>query len=131
MTHKKELRIWQNNIHKNRERNYGILSDLNMTKYTILMIQEQYWTEYTGSAPTHHAWTLHEPNATEEQAPRVAIYTNNKHLSPARVAKIPLHTLDATAIEIQPSDQDEEPTLIVNIYNPSDYNGTVAEVHEQ
>ena len=65
-THRKELRIWQNNIHKNRERNHGILSDPNMTKYTILMIQEHYWSEYTKSAPIHHAWTLHEPNASDE-----------------------------------------------------------------
>jgi hypothetical protein len=101
-----------------------------MTKYTILMIQEQYWSKYTKSAPTHHAWTLHEPNATEEQALRVAIYTNNKHLSPARVARIPLYTLDTTAIEIQSSNQNEEPTLIVNVYNPSDNNGTVS-IHEQ
>ena len=69
MTLRKELRIWQNNIHKNRERNHGILNDSSMTEYTILMIQEQYWSEYTESAPTYHAWTLHEPNATDERAP--------------------------------------------------------------
>jgi hypothetical protein len=50
-----ELRILQYNLHKNRERNHGILNDPDMKEYTILMIQEQFWSYITKSSPLHHS----------------------------------------------------------------------------
>jgi len=128
MIHGNELRIWQNNIHKNRERNHGVLNDLDMANYTLLMIQEQYWSDFTRSAPLHHGWTLYEPNATDDYKPRTAIYTNNKYLSPAKIAQIPMNTPDAMTIEIQT--RGGKTTLIINIYN-SNNESTVASIKEQ
>src|SRR6266480_1124812 len=68
-----QLRILQNNLHKSRERTHGILNDPDTKQYTILLLQEQYWSAYTKSSPMHHAWTLYEPTIHNEQ-PRTAIY---------------------------------------------------------
>jgi hypothetical protein len=75
-----ELRILQYNLHKNRERTHGILNDPDMKEYTILMIQEQFWSYITKSSPPYHSWSLIEPQATKDKNPRVAIYVNNKYL---------------------------------------------------
>src|SRR5277367_569264 len=75
MTIIQQLGILQNNLHKSRERTYGILNDPDMKQYGILMLQEQYWSSYTQSSPIHHAWTLIEPTIlNDDTQPRSAIY---------------------------------------------------------
>ena len=71
-----ELKILQNNLHKSRERTYGILNDPDMKQYAVLLLQEQYWSACTKSSLTHHIWTLFEPMIKNGQ-PRTAIYVNN------------------------------------------------------
>jgi ribonuclease HI len=119
-----ELRIFQNNLHKHKERTHGILSDSDMKDYAILLLQEPYWDTYkTSSSPLHRSWTLFQPPPPTDQPnaqPRVAIYTNNNLLSPAQISEVHLPFSDAIAIQITSPSQ-PLPTLIINIYNPSDH----------
>jgi len=39
-----------------------------MKQYAILMLQEQYWSTYTKSAPIHHTWTLIKPIVNDTQS---------------------------------------------------------------
>ena len=60
-----QLGIFQNNLHKSKERTYGILNDPDMKQYGILMLQEQHWTPHVKS-PVHHGWTTIELTATND-----------------------------------------------------------------
>lgn len=42
-----QLRILQNNLHKNKERTYAVLNDPSIKDYAVLMLQEQYWSTYS------------------------------------------------------------------------------------
>ena len=127
MSSKQELRILQNNLHKNRERTHGILNDPDIARYTTLMLQEQYWSPYTKCSPLHQSWTLFEPTLTSDRPPRAATYTNNKQLSASRISQVPVPSSDVVAIEITPPDS-QKPTLLINIYNPCD-ESVLATVH--
>src|SRR5205809_3763030 len=86
-----------------------------MKDYTILMLQEQYWSPYTKSSPIHHSWTLFEPSIQNtERAPRAAIYTNNNQLPAARISQLPMPSFDVVVIQISAS---QKSTLLINIYN--------------
>jgi len=76
------IRILQNNLHKNRERTNGILKDPNTEKFTMLLLQEQFWSRFTKSSPIHHAWNLYEPTLIKaDKQPQSAIYVNKKQLA--------------------------------------------------
>ena len=62
-----QLGILQNNLHKSKARIHSILNNPNMKQYAILMLQEQYWSTFTKSAPIHHTWTLIEPTVNDTQ----------------------------------------------------------------
>jgi hypothetical protein len=104
---KNELRIWQNNLHKSRERTHGILNDPDMKQYAVLLLQEQYWSAYTNTSPRHHAWTLFEP-MTKKGQPRSAVYVNN--LIAAAQIMLPFDDITAVRLEITNS----KPMLIIN-----------------
>ena len=112
------LKILQNNLHKNKERTHGILNDPDIKQYSILMVQEQYWSPYTKSAPLHNAWTLTEPGALDGQQPRAAIYTNNKLIPPSQVTPVALPFRDVAAVSL--CTKHAKPSLFVNVYNPCD-----------
>jgi len=71
------IAILQYNLCKNSSRTHSVLNDPNSSKYAILILQEQYWSEYTEPAPTHGSWTLFESGAHPNRNPRSAIYVNN------------------------------------------------------
>ena len=84
------------------------------------MIQEQYWSHYTKSSPTHHAWTLFEPTGTTpEKHPRSAIYVNRKAFTAAQITQIPIPSAEVTVIQID-GQEGAKPSLFINIYNPYD-----------
>ena len=115
------LRILQNNLHKQKERTYGILNDPDIKDFTMLMIQEQYWSNYTKSSPTHHAWILYEPmgTASDEQQPRSVIYVNKKSFTAAQITQLLIPSADITAIQAKLQGASKS-SLFINIYNPSD-----------
>ena len=118
------ITILQCNLNRNRARTHGILNHPDTQQYTILLLQEQYWSPYITSSPMHHSWTLIEPaKATDREGkprrPRSAIYINNTRLPMTAFAPVPTPLHDITAITINTNNNDK-PTLIVNIYNPQD-----------
>src|SRR5579871_1630452 len=120
------IRILQNNLHKSKERTYGILNHPDMKDFTMLMIQEQYWSDYTKSSPIHHAWTLYEPiGTTLDKQPRSAIYVNKRNLTAAQITQLSVPSPDITAIEIK-LQRASSPSLFINIYNPCDYSALPA-----
>jgi len=117
-----ELRILQNNLHKSKARTHSILNDPDTAQhYNILMLQEQHWSEYTNSSPIHHAWTMFEPT-TADKPPRSAIYIRKT----ITAFQIETSVKDVTAIQIP---TEPKPTLIVNIYKPSDET-TISAIHQ-
>ena len=110
------LAILQNNLHKNKTRNQGILSDASSEKFDIILLQEQYWSEYNNSSLTHESWTLIQPATVSDIPPRSAIYINNTKLSSQAFVEKPTTIPDTTAIEIM--NPHNKPTFIMNIYNP-------------
>ena len=121
-----ELRILQNNLHKSQTQTHSILSHPDTKPYAIVLLQEQYWSSYMKTSPTHHSWTLYEPTTNKEK-PRSSIYINNNLISVAQTTQIQLLLDDVTAIEI--ATKDPQPTLIVNVYKPCDKN-TIPELYE-
>ena len=119
MNNTDQLRILQYNLHKNRERTHGILNDPDMKEFTILMIQEQFWSPFTKSSPLHHSWSLIEPHTKTDRNPRAAIYVNNKHLPAACLTQLPVPSTDVAAVEISLPGA-SKPSLFINVYNPCD-----------
>ena len=116
-----ELRVLQNNLYKSKARTHSILNDPDTAQhYDILMLQEQYWSEYTNSSPIHHAWTMFEPT-TADKPPRSAIYI----WKAITAFQIEIPVKDVTAIQIP---TEPKPTLIVNIYKPSEET-TISAIH--
>jgi hypothetical protein len=114
-----QLRVLQNNLHKNKERTYAVLNDPSIKDYAVLMLQEQYWSTYTKSSLHHHAWTLIEPSTYDTQ-PRSAIYVNTQIISPSYLTPLPIPIDDITAVEISyPERPNSLPSLFINIYNAS------------
>ena len=112
------LKIMQNNLHKSMERTHGILNDLDMKQYSILMLQEQYWSTYTKSSPIHNSWTLIEPAAPDNSQPRSVIYINNELIPRPHITPMALPFKDVSAVSL---DMDNaKPSLLINVYNPCD-----------
>jgi hypothetical protein len=115
------IAILQYNLHKSQSRTHSILNDPSSSKYTMLIIQEQYWSKYTESAPIHGSWTLIESKSYPNRNPRSAIYINNRILdtSAFHIVTIPLPDITAVAII---TTNNLKPTLVINVYNPGDEN---------
>src|SRR5271170_2064621 len=113
------IAILQYNLRKNSSRTHSILSDPSSKKFTILMIQEQYWSDITESTPVHRRVMdphrinlLPKPQSTKRnihQQPHLRSDTSS-----FRIITFPFP--DITAVAINTKDN-SEPTLIINIYN--------------
>ena len=115
------IAILQNNLRKNQSRTHSILSDPSSSNYTMLIIQEQYWSEYTESAPINGSWTLIESGSYPNRQPRSAIYINNRILDTSAYSIIAFPLPDVTAVAINTTNN-PKPTMIINVYNPGDEN---------
>ena len=116
------LAILQNNLHKSKTRTQGILNNASSEKFDILLLQEQYWSEYNNSSLSHQSWTLIQPAIIGDIPPRSVIYINNKRLSTQAFTEKLTTIPDTTAIEIM--NPHNKPTFIMNIYNPHQSNLT-------
>ena len=97
-----------------------------MKDFTMLMIQEQYWSDYMKSSPIHHAWTLYEPTGIAlDKRPRSAIYINKKSLTAAQITQLSVPSPDITAIEVK-LQRASKPSPFINVYNPYDYSALPA-----
>ena len=113
--HSKHLRILQYNVSRSREIIDSILNDREVENYTILLLQEPYWSPHQSSSPLHQSWTLIEPPITD-RTPRTAIYINNAALPSSTFKQLPIPHRDITAISISHTNT-PKPTLLINIYN--------------
>ena len=114
------IAILQYNVNKSQPRTHSILNDPTSLNYTMLTLQEQYWSEHTESSLIHHSWTLIESRRLPNKAPRSAIYINNSKLSSNAFQIIDIPLNDITAVTINTSNS-PKPSLIINIYNPQDF----------
>ena len=113
----RKLKILQYNLARGRETTDSVLNDPAIKQFTILMLQEQYWSDFLDSSLLHQSQTLLEPTIKTEQAPRSAIYINNA-LSSAAFSQVHIPLPDITAMAITPNDENDNPTLLINAYKP-------------
>jgi ribonuclease HI len=113
------IAILQYNINKNSITTNSILNDPTTEKYSILMLQEIYWSTYTDSPPLHHSWTLITPVKEQDAntSPRSVIYIN-KRLIPS-TSFTPIHFPSTDIIGVAINLPEQASILIINIYNPS------------
>jgi exonuclease III len=119
MNSKPTITILQYNLHKCQARTDSILNHPDSEKYTLLLLQEYYWSPYTKKNPQHPSWTTIEPPATAGEQPHVIIYINKKRLATASFAQVNLPFKDTVIVTIK-TNETNKPTLIINIYNPGD-----------
>jgi ribonuclease HI len=117
----RKLKILQYNLAKGRETTDSVLNDDSIKQFTILLLQEQYWSNFLDSSLLHQSWTLLEPTIRTDQTPRSAIYINNNALPSAAFTQVRIPFHDVTAVAITPNNNDK-PTLLINIYKPCDKN---------
>jgi len=115
------ITILQCNLNKNRVTTDSILNDPSSMKFTALLLQEQYYSKYMKSSLTHPSWTLIEPTTITNNQPRTAIYINNRILITSAFEPVHLSFSDVTAVKIKTKEQ-AKPTLLINVYNPSNAN---------
>jgi ribonuclease HI len=115
------FQILQNNLNHNSASTNSILNHPDSSQYTLLLLQEQYCPRNTLSSPIHPSWTLIEPTVAEPLHPRVAIYVNNRLIPSSIFAPIHFPFRDVIAVAIK-TERSNKPMLIINIYNPHDYN---------
>ena len=118
----RKLTILQYNLPRGRETTDSILNDPSIKRFTVLLLQEQYWSKLLGSSLSHQSWMLLEPTLRTEQTPRSAIYINNNTLPSTAFTQIHIPLPDITAVAITPDNSNNKPTLLINIYKPSDKN---------
>ena len=114
------IAILQYNLNKNQSRTHSVLNDPSSAHYTILMLQEQYWSKYTESSLTHGSWTLIEAQPFPDHPPQSAIYVYNRVLDTTAFKIIQISVPDITAIAINTTNT--KPTMIINMYNATDEN---------
>src|SRR5436189_4963171 len=93
MNEYKPFTILQYNVHKSQPRTHSVLNDPDSRKYTLLLPQEQYWSEYNKSNLQHPSWMLIEPSISAQlptKQPRAVIYVQKKILPTASYAQINL-----------------------------------------
>ena len=62
MSRLQTLKILQYNLHKSRERTDSVLNHPDSAKYTILLLQEHYWSTHTkGTYNIHHGTQSNHP----------------------------------------------------------------------
>src|SRR5579859_3970366 len=119
-TYRNQLRILHYNVAKSREITDSILNDKSTSQYTVLLLQEQYWSSYQKSSLLHQSWTLIEPTTTGECPLRTAIYINNKALTSGSFHQLNIPNSHITAISITHNEPNIKPTLLINLYNSQD-----------
>ena len=87
----------------------------------MLIIQEQYWSNYTESALIHGSWKLIESESYHNRNPRSAIYINNRILNTSAFHIVAFPLPDITAVAIITTNS-LKPPLVINVYNPGDEN---------
>jgi hypothetical protein len=119
------------NLHKHKERTHGAINDPDTKDFTILMIQEPYWSKYEPwkGCPAHHAWTLCQPNEMTDAKmhPRVVTYINKEKVPPAQISQINAPFTDVVVTRINMPKED--PLIIVNVYNPCN-ESLIPQLHE-
>ena len=110
------IAILQYNLHKSQPRTYSLLNDPSSAKYTLLVLQEQYWSDHTKMSLTHHSWMLIKPRTIQNRIPRSIIYLNNQKLSISTFEIIKLPFTNVTAVAIN-TINNSKLILIMNIYN--------------
>ena len=120
ITNYSNLQILQNNLNHNSASTHSILNHEDSSQYTLLMLQEQYCPHNTLSSLIHQSWTVIEPTVATPLHPRVAIYINNRLLPTSMFEPVQLPFRDAIAVAITTASNKR--MLIINIYNPHDYN---------
>src|SRR5436190_21041617 len=110
----KTIAILQYNLNRNQAATHSVLNEC--SKYAVLMLQEQHFSDYTNSSPIHHSWTLIESRAMENHNPRAAIYLNKTILPAHSYEPVLMEIPDIVAISLR-HDNIQHPTLIINIYN--------------
>jgi hypothetical protein len=95
------IAILQYNLHKSQATTYSVLNDPISSKYAILLLQEQYFSTYANSSPTHHSWELIESKAMANHPPRAAIYLNNTILPAHSYETVFTEIPDTVAIALQ------------------------------
>ena len=118
--HSDSISILQYNLNRSKFNTYSLLNDPTSQPYSILALQEQYWSEFAKSSLTHHKWTLIEPSNGLQGKPRSVIYVNNEKLSTNDYKIIHMPFRDITAVAIL-TRQFQKPVLLINIYNPRDH----------
>ena len=108
--------VLQYNLNKSRTTTDTVLNSPSSSKYAILLLQEQYFSKYTNLSLTHQSWTLIESTKMDNNPPRAAIYLNKTILPPHSYELIQIEIPDIVTIALR-LDQEQHPTLIVNIYN--------------
>ena len=111
------LQIMQYNVAKKREVMDSILNDKDTQKYSLFLLQEPCRTYKQKIPLLHQSWTAIEPTHLTETPPRVAIYFNNKKISPSSIEQIAIPHPDIIAVSLPPQLPFLKPTLIVNLYN--------------
>ena len=120
INHYSNFRIMQNNLNHNSASTHSILNHEDSSQYALLLLQEQYCPRNTLSSLIHQSWTLIEPTVAAPLYPRVAIYINNRLIPTSRFEPVQLPFRDAIAVAITMASNKR--ALIINIYNPHDYN---------
>ena len=115
------FQILQNNLNHNSASTDSNLNYPDSSQYTLLLLQEQYCLRNSLSSPLHPSWTLIEPTVVLPLHPRVAIYVNNRLISSSMFVPIHFPFRDVVAVAIN-TELSNKPMLIINIYNPHDYN---------
>ena len=110
------IALLQYNLNKSKPTTYSVLNNPISSKYTILMLQEQYFSNYTNKSLTHHSWTLIESKRMGNNPPQAAIYINKTILPAHSYKPIPMETPNIVAVTIR-LNQEQHLTLIINIYN--------------
>src|ERR1700756_660480 len=86
------------------------------------------WSTFTKESPNHPSWLRYEPT-NKDKPPRATTYVNKSQITAAQITQIPLPFSDAVALQINPRNKREPPTVIVNVYNPCDAS-IISELHE-
>jgi hypothetical protein len=110
------IAILQYNLNTNQAVTHSVLNSPTSKKYAILLLQEQHIPTNTKSSLTHQSWTLIEAKSMDNKPPRAVIYLNKTILPAHSYEIISLDIPDIIIIAIR-HDQEQHPTLIVNVYN--------------
>src|SRR5947207_12833205 len=104
------LKILQYNLRKNQQITESVLNHPDSKEIAIIALQEQYYSQYMKSSPTHQSWTLIEPTEQNGAPPKATIYVNKNCIPQAHITQIPIPIHDTAAISISNTNT-SKPTL--------------------